>query len=338
MFVTPLSPVLEESLESRGSEITVLHVKDNAILKDFLNEKVIKTLMASETCLIVVPDSYDLTSPAKILSVNKLAHLCILWNDEEPLSERQIERFRILNKLKPTEYRSTDLDEKLVRQREIRSRLKSIFTSINHSQLDSESLKSLLNKRNPDVIQYFSHHISDLSSLIDIKHLADIDDLKELESSYHERFEYIEEAFQLDDKIFKSSESLAQAKEELNKLYEQSEMLLKSAGDQIQRFFYSIRSATESEYHTWVRLSGELQDLYHESDSKKGRVSFDRDSKVILAELNKSQYLNSNSIDIKEASWDKMPDILKRLKVQANQCKKVFTTNGVRRNQPRQLN
>ena len=176
--------------------MTCLQMIDAALLKDFVREKVVQSLLDRQRVLIVVTDDDQLNSPAGLLSAINLSHLCLPLS-MGVLSDSRIAHIRSLSTLvssgNSTQSLSLNRANTLITLQKIKEVLAGKFASddINPALIDLVSYDNTISL----------HKIvgPSLTAL-----MADIDSIDELENCYDPGFRFIDSALKLKPTAFET--------------------------------------------------------------------------------------------------------------------------------------
>lgn len=271
MYISPLSPVMEDALSDKQSgSITFLQASDSNTTADFLSEKLIDKLVRGEKTLVVLPTSYDREIPAKILAKHKLAHLSILWDANTSLEDKALERFKILSRLSEVSRDSHALEMVTAYSASIQKDLGSIVASYLQEIFDGMSVS--------EMIEYYCHDTprAVTSSLLeDMNRIKDYSEvihrLEGLEQEYESRFEFMESDL-LDTSVFLSRESHIRSRNMILSLYNYAEEIKKEFEFAKAEALRPIALKIEAEAVILSTLLSELKDAYYTADIEQTNI------------------------------------------------------------------
>lgn len=294
---TPLPPAIEESLISIGTGcINILKLEDSRYRSNFLSSKAKDSLLKQKKSLIVIDNDYDSEEVFQSLSTQKLAHFACLWDNENYLSKKLLERFRILTTLshvRSNQHTHDHIDR--YRRRFHEGIMKDIqgFSRKNGSGLSIK--ENILNKGHksnqvltPQQYQFFKQiHLTDNFCLA----------LTELEKAYQSRFRNISLGL-LDNSVYQSSSSITNTKNRIDSILNQIRLSKEEINEIKDNLLQDLDKELLQELKNISFALSELKEIYFTYDLEE-HVRMNEHISKALQKI-KQNRLIINPIDIGE--------------------------------------
>ncbi len=319
MYLTPLSPVLQEMLTViRDEQSAYLHTSEAAALKKFFVEKIAKNLLERKKMLIVLPDAMDTMVPVKLLSQHHLAHFTLDISDHEVFSKSQLDRLKRLEQLQEVSLEPGTFKTLEMQTSELQTKIRSALNTLHEPTETGPSFKNLI----LDVV-----HLPDIDIPIRIQKMfsgfsidqATIANLNRLQQYHKSHYNYIDHSTVIAPGVFEDQETMDNASAKIQSLYNSLTEVLKQIEkylDQIKDQFYQ---AIETESHIWLRVKDELELSVFEHSVGEQISSFEEVYISIFELAQPIQYLKLDYHRQPSLNWAEAPMILDAITSMLNQ-------------------
>lgn len=320
MYTTPLSPVMEEALVSiETNSITFLQANETTTIADYLSEKLIKSLLSGLKTLVVLPKSYDVDVPAKIMAKNKLAHLIAVWNNDDNQDNKAVERLKILSKLSEVNRPAFAYDM-------LQSYIAALTDEID-KEIQSYNSQVYNEKSYKDLVEYYRHYVPGHVSADLLKKVASIispetiiDQIDDLERMYEARFDIMDcELFA--PSVFSNKEDHIETRHVISSLYNYVTEIKHDFGFAKSESLQNIFNKVESESNTWAKVLSEAKDIYYTADIEND--NFGEVLNNLLGPTKGFEYVVLESEFVDTLSWETLGNLIEKIDTLIANCEEI---------------
>lgn len=313
MYLSPLSPLLDEMLQNRQNDaISYLHTAEASALKKVFLDKIAKSLIHKERTLIVIPDAMSATVPAKLLSQHKLAHYTLHLTGKEKVSAQQIERLKRLYQLQKVQLESASYKAISQKYNHLHKKVSEALDSINLPSDKGPNLKSMILDKVDKPHNYIAPRIQRLQAAlsIDHEHLAYI---HRMQQCHQRHYDFMDAAGILSAKAFQDHDHLAKAQEEIKDL----QKALSEAKIQIDLHLEAARTEfknkIEEESALLLRVREELKLAIFEHEVGEMSQSFEEVYQDAVAPIQQLQFLKLHFRRQQTLNWGEAPLLIEAI-------------------------